>query len=89
MKKLLYIFILAIGSCLFCFNTNAQNVDLPIDTSNVGRHVETIPEFKGGVRGFDKFLNKNIKYPNQARQDNIRGRVIITFVVEKDGPLPV
>ncbi len=49
--------------------------------------VETIPEFKGGNENFAKFLNKNLKYPKQARIDKIQGTVILTFVVEKDGTL--
>jgi TonB family protein len=49
--------------------------------------VEKEPEFPGGVTAFGEFLGKNIKYPVEMRQKNIQGRVIITFIVEKDGSL--
>ena len=47
--------------------------------------VENDPEFPGGVEAMYKFLAQNIKYPQLARENNITGRVYVTFVVEKDG----
>lgn len=49
--------------------------------------VETLPEFPGGVEAFGKFLGSNIRYPATAREHHIQGRVICTFVVEKNGSL--
>ncbi|WP_114941111.1 M56 family metallopeptidase [Mucilaginibacter endophyticus] len=49
--------------------------------------VEQVPEFKGGINAFGKFLATNIRYPKDAREKNIQGRVVATFVVEKDGSL--
>jgi len=49
--------------------------------------VEKVPEFPGGLRAFGEFLGKNIKYPAEARKKAIQGRVIISFVVEKNGSL--
>ena len=34
-----------------------------------------------------KYLSKNIRYPEQAKKENIQGRVYVTFVVEKDGSI--
>lgn len=45
------------------------------------------PSFKGGYAGFGEYLGKNIVYPDYARKNLIEGRVILTFVVEKDGKL--
>ena len=47
--------------------------------------VENDPEFPGGLEAMYKFLAQNIKYPQLARENNITGRVYVTFVVEKDG----
>lgn len=47
--------------------------------------VENDPEFPGGVESLYKYLAQNIKYPQLARENNITGRVYVTFVVEKDG----
>lgn len=48
---------------------------------------EMLPEFDGGVQGFTKFLQKNSHYPTDAKARKIQGRVILTFVIEKDGSL--
>ena len=45
------------------------------------------PAFKGGYAAFGKYLGNNIVYPTDARKNFIEGRVILTFVVEKDGKL--
>ena len=47
--------------------------------------VENDPEFPGGVDAMYTYLAQNIKYPQLARENNITGRVYVTFVVEKDG----
>ena len=47
--------------------------------------VEQMPEFPGGMGEAMKFLAKNMKYPVAAQQAKIEGRVIVQFVVEKDG----
>jgi len=57
------------------------------DTSPVYTSVASLPEFPGGLEAFGKFLSSNIKYPASAREQKIQGRVIITFIVEKDGSL--
>jgi protein TonB len=49
--------------------------------------VEQQPTFPGGDGGFNKYLSKSIRYPAIARENNVQGRVILTFVVEKDGSL--
>ena len=49
--------------------------------------VETDPEFPGGVEAMMKFLADNIVYPQEAKDNKIEGRVIVTFVVEKDGSI--
>jgi protein TonB len=49
--------------------------------------VEVLPEFAGGMAGWGKYLQKNLKYPPMARENNITGRVIMSFVVEKNGKL--
>jgi TonB family protein len=45
------------------------------------------PAFKGGYGAFGQYLNNNIVYPIYARKNIIEGRVILTFVVEKDGKI--
>jgi TonB family protein len=49
--------------------------------------VEAQPEFEGGINGFRSYIANEIKYPLQARQAGVEGRVDVQFVVEKDGSL--
>lgn len=49
--------------------------------------VEEMPEFPGGMAECMKWLNQNIKYPADAKEKGVQGRVIVQFVVEKDGTI--
>ena len=49
--------------------------------------VEDQPEFPGGTAALMEYLRKNIKYPAICRENNIQGKVIVTFVVNKDGSI--
>lgn len=49
--------------------------------------VEDMPEFPGGTSALMEYLRKNIKYPSLCRENNIQGRVLISFVVNKDGKI--
>lgn len=47
--------------------------------------VEQQAEFPGGQAALMKWLSNNIRYPESAQQNDIQGRVVVKFVVEKDG----
>ncbi|MBR5085785.1 MAG: energy transducer TonB [Muribaculaceae bacterium] len=47
----------------------------------------TMPEFHGGEKALIKYINKHIKYPRYAQDNNIQGKVVVQFVVEKDGSI--
>ena len=49
--------------------------------------VEQMPDFPGGMSALMQYLSKNIKYPVVAEENGIQGRVIVTFVVEKNGSI--
>lgn len=49
--------------------------------------VERVPSFPGGMESFYRFIIKNVRYPDAARKNNTYGKVIVSFVVEKDGAL--
>ena len=46
---------------------------------------EEMPEFPGGVEALMDFVGKNVKYPEEAKEKEISGRVFVSFVIEKDG----
>ena len=49
--------------------------------------VEQMPSFPGGPSALFEYLSKNIKYPVVAEENGIQGRVIVSFVVERDGSI--
>ena len=49
--------------------------------------VEEMPQYPGGPQALFKFLGENVHYPEEAEKAGIQGRVIATFVVEKDGSI--
>ena len=51
----------------------------------MGDVVEYPPTFPGGSQALLDFLRENTKYPEQAKKDSIKGRVVLSFVVETDG----
>ena len=46
-----------------------------------------MPQFPGGPAALMEFLSKNVKYPQEAYKNGIQGRVIVTFVINKDGSI--
>lgn len=49
--------------------------------------VEAMPEFPGGTAELMKWLQKNIKYPSISQENGVQGRVIVQFVVNRDGSI--
>ncbi|GAA3973420.1 energy transducer TonB [Mucilaginibacter dorajii] len=54
-------------------------------TVNYTKARSVAPQFRGGLDGFARYLSNNIQYPDIARENNIQGKVVLSFVVEKDG----
>jgi len=97
MKKIL----LTLAPLLFILTAKAQITDsarnshdkLETKTITVNTDVaifskvDQMPEYPGGIDEFYKFLEKKLRYPATARENNTQGKIIVTMVVEKDGSL--
>ena len=59
----------------------------PEVSNKVFEVVEEMPSFPGGQGALMSFLNSNIKYPVVAQENGVQGRVIVGFVVERDGSI--
>ncbi len=59
----------------------------PQQVNGVYNLVDDQPAFPGGPNAFMKYLAKNVKYPAADIDNNVQGRVVAQFVVEKDGSL--
>ena len=58
-----------------------------VEEQQIFQVVEEMPEFPGGMGECMKFLAKNIKYPTIAQENGVQGRVIVQFVVNRDGSI--
>lgn len=59
----------------------------PQEPNKVHEHVEVMPQFPGGNVELMRYLGTNIKYPTIAAENGIQGRVVLKFVVSKDGSI--
>lgn len=56
-------------------------------TDEVFMVVEEMPEFPGGEEALLEYLRSNLQYPERCKENNIQGRVLVTFVINKDGKI--
>lgn len=61
--------------------------EVVVEEEEIFQVVEEEPEFPGGMEALYKYLGESIKYPQLAKENNIEGKVYVTFVVEKDGSI--
>jgi len=64
-----------------------SNISCTSTTEEALQVCDQMPEFPGGMGECMKFLSKNIRYPEEAMKNDVQGRVIIQFVVKKDGSI--
>lgn len=72
---------------LSLMTANAQKTVVSQSKQNVYDVVEQMPEFPGGMPAMIEFLQTNLKYPSDAKKQNVGGRVLVMFVVETDGTI--
>lgn len=56
-----------------------------VDDATVFTVVEEMPTYQGGTEELISYLSENIKYPAEAKENNIEGKVVVSFVVDTDG----
>ena len=49
--------------------------------------VEQMPSFPGGKEALMKFISENVKYPKEAEEKGLQGRVVVRYIIEKDGSI--
>ena len=80
MKKLFLIMLLAFVSV----NAYSQSDDADNYVYNM---VDQSAKFQDGYNSIIKFVQENIKFPAEAKENNVHGRLMVSVVVEKDGSL--
>ena len=78
---------LSVLAILLMANTTAMAQNKKATNDKVYEKVEVMPEFPGGDQAMMDFVAKNVVYPQEARDKEISGRVMVSFIVEKDGSI--
>ena len=68
-------------------NTNTTAQPATDDAIHLPVGLDVMPEPVGGEKAWAKFLGKNLRFPPAAQDDGVNGRVILSFIIEKDGSL--
>lgn len=63
----------------------SQHFALPVKFTEVFLPVEETATPMGGLPAFYRFVGENMRYPADARRHGIQGKVIVQFIIEKDG----
>ena len=77
----------AAGEVLKLKEAVAQPEPKPEVENKVFDVVEQMPSFPGGQAALMDYLSNNVKYPVVAQENGVQGRVVVSFVVEKDGSI--
>ena len=66
--------------------TDTTSVTTPT-VNQVQVSTETLPEFPGGEIALQQWLKDNLKYPDDAKKSEIQGKVVVSFIVDRDGSI--
>jgi len=90
MKKLLLILVLFIPFLSFSQTASIVKDDkLESSADSLFNYpfIEVVPEFRGGRQSWTQFIAGNMHYPLEAFRQNVSGKVILQFIIEKNGNL--
>ena len=79
--------VMSVLAILLMVNTNAMAQNKKKANDKVLEKAEVMPEYPGGDQAMMDFVAKNVQYPQEARDKEISGRVLVSFIVEKDGSI--
>ena len=79
--------VMSVLAILLMVNTNAMAQNKKKANDKVLEKAEVMPEYPGGEQAMMDFVAKNVQYPKEAMEKGISGRVMVGFIVEKDGSI--
>ena len=85
LKDLYLILTLALMSIVFCECSTLKK--MAKENQEVLMKVDDMPEFPGGTAELMQFLTRTIVYPSTAKENKIQDRVMVTFIIRKDGSI--
>lgn len=86
MNKKVFFLILTISVFMFG-RANASTNGTNAVNDSIYEHPDQLATYKGGTQAMMTFVMKNVHYPKTAIKQGIQGRVLVEFVVRKDGSI--
>jgi len=80
-------FILAFSFLTMVFFTHSKEADAQTGSDQVLFVAQEMPTFPGGDKALMQALYKNLKYPEEAYNNNIEGKVLVRFVITREGTI--
>ena len=90
MKKLIFMFFVTaftVSAGAVNKNNISDGMNVTFTNDDVIDKPDVLPEFPGGMDALFEFIRTNVKYPAEALSKKIEGKVIVRFVVNKDGSI--
>ena len=81
MKNFLF---LVVALCSFQFANAQEQIPISLDKMYQMEEVDVKPEYPKGIQAFYQFIAKNYLTPEKS---GLKGKILITFVIEKDGSI--
>jgi TonB family protein len=75
------------GALIITTVKHQKEIDNEPILPDVFDEVDEMPQFPGGMAGMMQYLSNNLRYPQDAREAGTQGRVIVSFIIEKDGSI--
>ena len=87
MKRVFLAFVALFVTFNLCAQNEVENIIIELITEKAIEGAEEMPEFPGGPEVLFQYLSWKMQYPQEAEKAGIQGRVILNFVIEKDGSI--
>ena len=71
----------------FSNKTTLHNAVNANEETPIFRIIEQLPEFPGGATAYMKWLTRNLRYPASAQKQKIEGKVVVQFIINKNGSI--
>lgn len=85
MKLSIHSLLLFFAFLFIAFNAHSQTDTSQTIQKPVYKVVDQMPEFKGGIDKLVEYIQRKLVYPKEARELDISGRVVVSFVVDTKG----
>jgi TonB family protein len=72
---------------LLSISAQAQKLEFPLPHDPPPRLYDTAPRYPGGPEAFNRFIRKEMKYPEPEKSREIQGQVYLKFQVNEDGKI--